>query len=147
MASLSGIESIPVTNVDYPDADQAYNAPAVLNQLLNMLDHLLREDEPDSIDLRSLPLTSADYQVLREVLGEGEVMGTVTTFGPSLVYETGYSGVWWVTHQNEDDEVIGEFLEVTYCPEILISPQDDVREGREALRARLLNTELDQNAR
>ncbi len=143
MAKLNDIAAIPIHPMALPKAEHAYQAPAILQQLLAMLGRLIEHDEPDSIDLRALPLTEADMQSLRELLGEGEVSGVVTTYGPSQVFETGYSGVWWVTHMNDDEEVIGEFIEVTYCPEILVSPQDDVREAREALRARLLQNQLD----
>jgi hypothetical protein len=45
--------------------------------------------------------------------------------------------VWWVTHYNDEDEVLAEFIEVAWCPEILLTPEDDVKDGLESLRARL----------
>ncbi len=118
------------------------NARAVLREIEKMLEKLLAEGEENSIDLSSLPLSPEDYDLLEETLGEGEVNAEVHSLGPTRVHETGIPGVWWVTHYNDDDEVMAEFIEVTYCPEILLTPEDDVKDGLEALRARLFEANL-----
>lgn len=118
------------------------NGRAVLREIETLLGALVEKGEEGSIDLSSLPLTPEDYDLLEETLGEGEVTAEVNSLGPSRIHETGIPGVWWVTHYNDDDEVMAEFIEVTYCPEILLTPEDDVKDGLEALRARLFEENL-----
>lgn len=113
------------------------NARAVLREVENLLQKLVEEGEESSIDLSGLPLTPEDYDLLEETLGEGEVVAEVHSLGPTRIHETGIPGVWWVTHYNDEDEVLAEFIEVAWCPEILLAPEDDVKDGLEALRARL----------
>lgn len=120
------------------------NAQAVLREVENLLERLVDAGEESSIDLTSLPLSPEDYDLLEEVLGEGEVSAEVTSIGPTRVHETGIPGVWWITHYNTDDEVMSEFIEVAYCPEILLTPEDDIKDGLEVLRARLLEERLAQ---
>lgn len=113
------------------------NAHAVLREVEERLQKLVEQGEEGSIDLSGLPLTPEDYDLLEETLGEGEVVAEVHSLGPSRIHETGIPGVWWVTHYNSDDEVLAEFIEVAWCPEILLTPEDDAKDGLEALRARL----------
>jgi hydrogenase-1 operon protein HyaF len=113
------------------------NAHAVLREIESRLQLLLEKGEEGSIDLSGLPLMPEDYDLLEETLGEGEVVAEVHSLGPTRIHETGIPGVWWVTHYNSDDEVLAEFIEVAWCPEILLTPEDDVKDGLEALRARL----------
>lgn len=122
------------------------NARALLNEIASMLSSLLESGEGGSVDLARVPLDDADYALLEEVLGEGEVHAELETLGMTRVIETAIPGVWWVTHFNATDELIAEFIEVAFCPEILLSPADDVREGLEALRERLADIGGDNGA-
>lgn len=112
------------------------NAEAILNEIIILLQELLNQDSNSSIDLRKLPLSRWDYEKLQELLGLGEIHAEVGDPVTFAVNETGYSGVWWITHYNEEGEVIAEFIEISYCPEVLIAAVEDVSEGVEALRAR-----------
>ncbi|MGA7801641.1 MAG: hydrogenase expression/formation C-terminal domain-containing protein [Gammaproteobacteria bacterium] len=136
MNGLDGI-GVQVVTRDADDASEA-NAWALLHELDGMLDALLQDGEESSIDLRSIPMTTADREVLARVLGEGELNASIDALGPSRVRETGIHGVWWVTHHNTDDAVIAEFLEVSFCPDILRSHIDDVRDTLESLRTQLV---------
>lgn len=113
------------------------NGRALLHELADMLQHLIEKGEGDSIDLRRIPLFPDDLDVLHEQLGEGEVTAEVTSAGSSVIRESAIPGLWWVTHFNEEDEVIAELIEVTFCPEILKTPTDDARDGLQDLRAAL----------
>jgi len=136
---MPGLEEIGVKVVPM-QADG--NARALLNEIASLLQDLLNTGEGGSIDLARIPLTEEDYDLLDDVLGEGEVHASIETLGASEVVETGVAGVWWITHYNADDEVMAEFIEVSYCPEILLAPREDVQEGLEALQARLLEERL-----
>lgn len=113
------------------------NARAVLHELESLLQQLLNFDVGGSIDLRSLPLSQEDYELLESSLGKGEVRAEIDSFGLTEVIETGIAGVWWVTHYNADEEVVAQFLEVAWCPELLQTADEDVGEGLHRLRETL----------
>ncbi len=121
---------------------QGENAYALLHELVNLLHQLLSRDEPSHIDLRAIPLSQQDMTLLAETLGEGDVFAEVADFGLTRVRQTGIPGVWWVVHLDDEEQVIAEFIEVNYCPEVLITPTEDIRDGREALQARLFEVEM-----
>lgn len=117
------------------------NALALLHEVVALLRTLLEKDEPADIDLRALPLNHQDYELLRDTLGEGGVSAEVQNQGVTRIQQSGVAGVWWVTHYNEEEDVIGEFLEITFCPEALIVDLEAVKEGSDALQARLVELE------
>lgn len=115
-----------------PDALSG-NAPALLREIAEHLRQLLAGGEPAAIDLRAMPLTPADLDWLRERLGSGEVSATLLADGESSIAETACPGVWWVTHRNDRDVVVAEFIEVTFLPELLKAHPEDVQFGLEHL--------------
>ena len=121
---------------------QGENGYALLHEVVNLLQQLLSRDEPSHIDLRAIPLSPQDMALLAETLGEGDVFAEVADFGLTRVRQTGIPGVWWVVHLDDEEQVISEFIEVNYCPEVLITPTEDIRDGREALMARLFEVDM-----
>jgi HupH hydrogenase expression protein, C-terminal conserved region len=113
------------------------NAEALLREILSMLVALGATGEDGSIDLASLPLSGADKQWLKDSLGEGAVRIDINASGPTTVVETATPGVWWVTHHNEQDAQVGEFIEVTLIPDIVPTHPDDVSSGVKRLEDRL----------
>ena len=109
-------------------------AAAVLKELEALLQGLLQTGEGGSIDLRSLPLSSADRDWLGTRLGRGELEIVLEAGGHSRITETGLPGVWWVRHYNEAGAPAAEFLEVAWVPEIVPAHPDDVRDGLERLK-------------
>lgn len=120
-----------------PTEDLPGNAQAMLHQVDSMLVDLASGGEGGSIDLRHTPLTAADRRTLESVLGRGEVEARVNALGLTHVRDTAVAGVWWVTHFNLQDQVLGEFIQVTHVPELLGSHPDDVRGALPLLRARI----------
>lgn len=121
---------------------QGGNGYALLHEVVNLLQQLLSRDEPGHVDLRAIPLSPQDMTLLAETLGEGLVFAEVADYGLTRVRQTGIPGVWWVVHLDDEEQVIAEFIEVNYCPEVLITPTEDIRDGREALKARLFEVEM-----
>lgn len=113
------------------------NAHALLHEIADLLQQLLAKDEPSHIDLQALPLSNDDLELLAETLGEGGVNAEVLEPGITRITSSGIPGVWWVVQLDESEQVIGKFIEINYCPEALIAPTEDIRDGREALKARL----------
>lgn len=113
------------------------NAHALLHEVVKLLGELLEHDEPSHIDLQAIPLGPEDMELLTDTLGEGETHAAVADFGITEISATGIPGVWWVVHMDDNDQIINKFLEINYVPEALIAPTEDIRDGREALKARL----------
>jgi len=109
----------------------------VLHEIEAMLGALARCGHANIIDLRRAPLTAADYDCLNRVLGEGEVSAELDALGKTRIRETAVPGVWWVRHHDTSDQVLGEFIEVASCPDLLLRPEQEIRAGQRLLRARL----------
>jgi hydrogenase-1 operon protein HyaF len=101
-------------------------AQSVLREIAERLAALARTGERDAIDLRSLPLTSADRGELEDKLGRGDVTAKLTVGGTSELWETRYSGVWWVRHYGAEDKIAAERIEITAIPEILVAHAADI---------------------
>ena len=113
------------------------NVKPLLHEIRHALDALLDSGECNMIDLRSIPLAPGEEEQILEELGHGEVYARLHALGPTEIVETRVPGVWVVVHYNNEDEVIGKFIEVCEIPELLRSQQEDIREGLEQLQAQL----------
>jgi len=107
---------------------------ALLQEILSMLEALSQRGDTNSIDIRSLPLSPAEYEFLQVFFADGEVSAKINTLGLSEIRETRFPGVWWVRHLNAQDEVIAELLEVTTLPDMLKTQMPDLYQSTEALR-------------
>lgn len=125
---------------EHPDDNDAVHL--VLQQIVQMLDRLLTTDEPGHIELGQCNLTLEERVVLQDLLGENGTRAEVRDYGNTQISSTGISGVWWVQHLDDTEHVISEFIEVNYCPEVLIAVTEEMREGREALKARLFEARM-----
>jgi hydrogenase-1 operon protein HyaF len=129
------LDAIPIHVVNALPGERGLsgNAPPLLHELLEMVHRLLDAGETSAIDLSALPLTPADLDWLHEQLGNGEISVTLQASGESTLAETGCSGVWWVTHRNEQGTVTSQFIEVAFVPELVKAHPQDVAVGRERL--------------
>lgn len=110
---------------------------ALLRELQVMLTALTKQGEQNSIDIRSLPLSPSDYEILMQILGTGEVSATVNTLGLTEIKETRFSGIWSLRHYNSHDEIVAELIEVTPLPDILKSQDPDLVDSTEVLQGYL----------
>jgi len=127
MAHLNTFANIPINIISTSETEGLTIAKALLHEVDCMLQTLLKTGQNGTLDLRALPaLGEIGYQFLKEQLSLGEVTACIQSFGRSEIQETAYSGIWWVTHYNQDDDLLTELIEVNFLPEILKSPRDDV---------------------
>lgn len=129
-------QTIPI----FAQSNEAYsigNLRALLTEISALLEKLAVNGETGMIDLNSLPFAPGEYEQLRQLLGQGEVTARIEAIGPSEIVETGYPGVWWVTHYNVEGDIVADTLEITHIPEILKSQPEDITTGLESLRAQL----------
>jgi hydrogenase-1 operon protein HyaF len=127
---------------DWGESGRSVAAHNLLHELVELLQKLVEEDEPGHIDLTAMELGEEDYALLRETLGEGDILAQVTNFGRVSVIECGYAGIWWVTHMDDEGQVLSDFLEVSYCPEVLIADAETVEDGFNALKAQLFEMDM-----
>ena len=113
------------------------NVMPLMHEIRHALRQLIETGETSIIDLRSIPLAPGEESTLLEQLGTGEVQVTINAMGPSEITETRYTGVWLVSHYNEERSILGRFIEITRAPEILLAQQEDM-----ALSLQLLENDL-----
>ncbi len=101
-------------------------AQSVLREVAERLSVFAAEGEAAAIDLRSLPMTAADRRELEQSLGRGDVDAMLNVAGTSEIWETRYSGVWWIRHLGADHKIAAERIEIAAIPEILVTHSDDI---------------------
>ncbi len=102
-------------------------AQSLLRELAVALSTLAASGAEAAIDLRSLPMTTADRDELEAALGRGEVGVTLAAAGASEIWETRFAGIWWVRHFGGDGRVASEVIEVTHLPDMLAAHPDDIK--------------------
>ncbi len=122
-------------------------ADSLLREIAERLDVLARTGECSAIDLRSLPITAADRSELEERLGHGDIEALLTTAGTSEIWETRYAGVWWVCHLGAGGKIAAERIEITACPEILLSDVADIATASKKLAEDLIERQSRGNAK
>lgn len=103
-----------------------WNVQPILHEIRHALRKLIDSGENSIIDLRSIPLAPGEEDTIIETLGCGEVNARLNALGPSEIVETRFAGVWLITHYNEDESIIGRFIEITALPDILKSQPEDM---------------------
>ncbi len=114
-----------------------WNVKPILHEIRHALEKLLNDGEPSIIDLRSIPLAPGEEETIINSLGHGEVHARLDVLGSSEIYETRFTGVWLVTHYNEDDSIVSRFIEVTEIPDVLKSQREDVTHALDELVTKL----------
>ncbi len=109
--------------------DLTWNVMPLLHEVKHALDGLIKKGETTVIDLRSIPLAPGEEDKILNTLGQGEVQSQLNALGLSEIIETQYAGVWIVTHYNDENAIIGRFIEITTIPDILRSQEEDVIEA------------------
>jgi hydrogenase-1 operon protein HyaF len=114
---MTKLNEIPV-HVELSNESMSMLLP-ILHEILTMLKTLITSGQSNILDLRHEPLELDEIAALKELLGQGEVNANLNALGSTNIRETSISGVWWITHYNQEDNIIGEFIEITTCPEML----------------------------
>lgn len=99
----------------------------VLREIATLLKNFVETGECGAIDLRSLPMSDIDRNELETALGHGEIHANLMVAGQSEVWETFYSGVWWLRHFGASHEVASETILITEVPDILKSDMNDIK--------------------
>ena len=116
-----------------------WNVQPILHEIRHALRKLINNGENSIIDLRSIPLAPGEEDTIINTLGCGEVHAKLNARGPSEIVETRFAGVWLITHYNEDNSIIGRFIEITALPDILKSQPEDMTFSPAQLESELGN--------
>ena len=133
----------PVNQTDTPrfnihtGNELTWNVKPILHEIRHALLDLLDSGNTSIIDLRSIPLAPGEEETIINALGQGEVHARLDALGRSDIVETMYSGVWLVTHYNENEAVVGRFIEITELPVILKSQREDMTDALKELTQEL----------
>jgi hydrogenase-1 operon protein HyaF len=125
---MSSLDSIAVNVETFTG-----NVRPLLHEVRHALKRLADGKSDTMIDLRSMPLAPGEEEQLEAELGRGEVNAELSASGISTIRETSFPGVWLVTHHNIENEIISKFIEITHCPDLLKTQQDDLDSGLERL--------------
>jgi len=118
-----------------------YNVQPLLHEIRHGLGQLLANKATTTIDLRSIPLAPGEEDEIIATLGVGEIRAQLSALGPSEITETRFPGVWLVTHYNNNEEIIGRFIEVCDIPRLLRAQAEDIRDGLDRLEEQLGTSE------
>ena len=129
---MSALDSIAVR----VEASSGNVAP-LLHEIRHALRRVAAGGEGTTIDLGSLPLAPGEDKRIEEQLGKGEVCASLDALGPTVVQETRFAGVWFITHRNTENEVVGRFIEVTRMPELLLAQAPDMQRSLSELERQL----------
>lgn len=134
---------------DIPIKVESYGQPEsmllpILHEMISMLTKLATSGQNSIIDLNHEPLSLDDITELKNILGQGEIQAQLSALGTSKVIETAVPGVWWITHHNEQGNVISEFIEITTCPDLLKTFPDELDSALAGLQDKI--TEYNQRS-
>jgi len=127
------------------DDELTWNVMPLLHEVKHALNNLIKNNKTSIIDLRCIPLAPGEEDKILNILGQGEVKAQLNALGPSEIIETLYTGIWIVTHYNDDNEIIGRFIEITTMPDILRSQTEDVIEACKRLASTLADNQQTNN--
>jgi len=119
--------------IDTPEYDSG-NLHSILSEIKFALEQLLEQKKTHCIDLRAMPWSPGEEDKLEQYLGRGEISVELNALGKSTFYETRFSGIWIVTHYNQEDEIIGKLIEITTMPEMIFSQYEDIKESLENIQ-------------
>ncbi|APE05207.1 hydrogenase expression protein HupH [Alteromonas sp. RW2A1] len=108
------------------NADTTGNVIPLLHQIRHALSQLLAQQEETTIDLRRLPLSASEESQLETFLGHGEVKADIQALGDTVLIESRYTGVWLETHYNEEAEIMGKYVHICDCPQLIKSQPEDM---------------------
>lgn len=114
------------------------NAPSILKEILHALRDFYHKGETHIIYISKIPLTLEDKELIRYVLGDGNVKITYRS-GNQLVEwrETEISGVWIGVFFGRDGKPLLETIEITDFPRIAASQSEDIVQSIKILEERI----------
>lgn len=140
MDDISGNETLADIKIQVDVAEyNSGNLGSILTEITFAVEQLLQKKQTHCIDLRAMPWSPGEEDKLEKYLGRGEITVNLNALGKSTFYETQYSGVWLVSHYNQENEIIAKLIEISYLPEMIFAQKEDIRNSLERLKQTVLN--------
>ncbi len=110
----------------------------ILTEMLEMLKTLISSGQGDIIDLTYEPLGKKDIADLNLFLGLGEINTVFSSLQTTTnIRETSVSGIWWITHYNQDGSKLREYIEITTCPDLLKTVPEELQSALSVLQDKI----------
>jgi len=108
------------------DASHTGNLTPLVHEIRHALFQLIESGKESSIDLRRLPLSPQEEHQLETFLGYGEVKADIQALGDTVLIESRFSGVWLETHYNQTSDILGKYVHICICPQLIKAQHQDM---------------------
>ncbi|MDO8990555.1 MAG: hydrogenase expression/formation C-terminal domain-containing protein [Sideroxyarcus sp.] len=115
--------------------DQCASAQSILYEIEECATRFAETGMEAMIDLHCLHAMPEERGILGILLGLGEVTAIVEAPCNAEVHQTSIPCVWLVRHRNDDEEIIGERIEIAKVPDVIAGDRNAVMPKLEALRS------------
>jgi hydrogenase-1 operon protein HyaF len=109
------------------------NAPAVLAEVRDRAAEVTDGDANHVINFTLMPMSEADHEALRGVLGRAALSLVSGGFGRCRVYATRYRHIWAVQYLNALDAIILDTLEIGGPPGAVCASREDFEDSASRL--------------
>jgi len=118
--------------------EKTENILPLLHEIRHDVNLLLSSNQTSAIDLQAMPFAPSELSKLKGILGVGEVFAELHALGKTTFQETSFSGVWWITHFNTNQQLISQTIEICHVPALLMAQQADIQLGLQQLSLSIL---------
>ncbi|GAB4359220.1 MAG: hydrogenase expression/formation protein [Gammaproteobacteria bacterium] len=116
-----------------PPPEGVMNAMPVLAELRDTARDYRSGGSAHVVNLTLVPMTPADLELLRQVLGNGGVSAESRGYGACRVHATGCARIWSVQYFNAMDALILDTVEVCDLPAAVAAAQEDIEDSAKRL--------------
>jgi hydrogenase-1 operon protein HyaF len=110
------------------------NAPSILAELNDKLDHWHAGAPAHVVNLSLLPLSEEDVRFLGEQLGDGDTVILSRGYGNCRISNTRIPHCWQLVYFNSQDNVILHTIEITAMPDVACAAPEDLQDSVERLK-------------
>lgn len=117
-----------------PLPPQVQNAPLLIEELEDRIQHPLAGGEAHVVNLSLLPVTPQDIGFLDHHLGTGRLLILSRGYGNCRITNTRRPHCWRVVYYNGSDNVILNTVEVTDMPDVALAAPEDLQDSHSRLQ-------------
>jgi hydrogenase-1 operon protein HyaF len=119
--------------VAMPPAPGVMNAPALVDEILDVAKACVDGAPAHVVNLTLLPVTPEDLDHLVAALGAGTTAILSRGYGNCRISSTAVPDVWWVQYYNSTDQLILNTIEVVDVPDVALAADEDIADSLERL--------------
>lgn len=132
----TSVQNVPLKPLPAPPPmnDGVLNAPSLLTELVDNLEHWQKGDEKYVINLTLLPHSMEDLAYLESALGKGGVTILSRGYGNCRIERCAHPYIWWVRYYNSQDQLILDTIEITDIPDVAMAAPEDIQDTQKRLK-------------